>query len=219
MARVLLLDIGNVLIKKEKNSLLNYIKNTVGLIAIKRQDEVKEILRTLEKGQLDFTDAVSNIADLLEHSFDIDNFKNMYNSQFMECYKNYEGYLRFLGKYGSFRLRIATNISKEHWEHLRKRHDTKYITYLAGYKSYEMGIKKSNPKFFEHVIKKENVAPENFLLIDNNMKYIQTARNFGMKAELFRYPLGVEILKGILNHHEFHDNITIGKKNQLANKS
>jgi len=51
--------------------------------------------------------------------------------------------------------------------------------------TYQVGYKKTNPKYFENCLKLHNLKPKQVILIDNNPKAIASAKSIGMHAILF----------------------------------
>jgi len=98
-------------------------------------------------------------------------------------YTKFIDYLNFLKTKG---LKIYLTTQNERYR------TQKYVKRLKGLLNYDkncstyiIGYKKSNPKYFETILNKEDLLPVEVLMIDNNQKAIESADSLGIKTYFY----------------------------------
>ena len=67
-----------------------------------------------------------------------------------------------------------------------------YDIFDRKYFSYDVGMKKPNREFFEHVLKENNLKAEECVFIDDAPKNVDAANEIGMKGILYLSPHKLE---------------------------
>jgi putative hydrolase of the HAD superfamily len=71
----------------------------------------------------------------------------------------------------------------------------------AQFYSWELGVAKPDPAYFETIIETIKVSPERVLFLDDNEPNVDGARSAGLRAELFPRGGGLDALHPILERH------------------
>jgi putative hydrolase of the HAD superfamily len=67
--------------------------------------------------------------------------------------------------------------------------------------SYELGLAKPDPVYFGTVVHRLRLAPEEALLVDDNALNVKSARHVGLRAEVWSYQEGLDVLRTRLAGH------------------
>lgn len=90
-----------------------------------------------------------------------------------------------------------------------------HMSHLLGYcdifdrefYSFDLGVMKPSPRFFEQIIDGLGIAPSELLFIDDNVANVDAAINAGINAAVFRaldHPDPVASLSGVIDQHGVH---------------
>ncbi len=101
-----------------------------------------------------------------------------FNPKITELIKN----LRLTNQY---KLIALSNINSSHWEYLLAK-NWGFIEYFDEFVlSHEIHLVKPQPKIFEYVIQKAGCDPKEIVFIDDGLKNIRSAQNFGIRVIKF----------------------------------
>lgn len=105
-------------------------------------------------------------------------------------------------KYPNIKLIIATNHLSYIKEFINKSFDTKYIDDIII--SAEINKIKPNNNFYEHILNKYNINPNELLFIDDNITNINSANN--MNINTIKINKNDNLLENIINNIEINNN-------------
>jgi len=104
-----------------------------------------------------------------------------------ESFKEIEGTKKIIKvlKEKGIKLGLLSSHTKEWVDFIRRKFDyEKYFDSILY--SYQVGYVKPEKKFYEDIIKKLQVEPEYCIYIDDKEKYLEPAKELGMKTILFK---------------------------------
>lgn len=76
-----------------------------------------------------------------------------------------------------------------------------YDSFDGGYYSFEMGVKKPDPAYFEHIVRDLHVRRDTVLFVDDSLPNVLGARQAGIRAVHKPYEDGVAGLERVLGRH------------------
>lgn len=88
----------------------------------------------------------------------------------------------------NYRLFLFSNTNEIHieavWQHLQQKHDKPNLNeyFEVVYLSNELGIRKPKPHSFEHIVKENNLNPQETLFIDDSPQHVEGAKKAGINA-------------------------------------
>ena len=95
---------------------------------------------------------------------------------------------------------LATNQARERAEVMRR--DLGYVDLVdRAFWSYELGVAKPDPAYFETILDALGVAAGSVVLVDDNPRNVAVARSLGMLAEEWSWREDVEVLRRRLASH------------------
>jgi epoxide hydrolase-like predicted phosphatase len=77
-----------------------------------------------------------------------------------------------------------TNHAREFFDFLDRKHGLNGM-FDRIFKSYETGLAKPDPRFFEYMLKETGMKPEECVFVDDREENVETARKLGMRAILY----------------------------------
>jgi HAD superfamily hydrolase (TIGR01549 family) len=105
-----------------------------------------------------------------------------------------------------YRLFLFSNTNEIHikavWEHLQQIHGKPNLNeyFEVVYLSNELGIRKPKPHSFEHIVKENQLIPQETLFIDDSPQHVEGAKKAGINA--LWLDLEIQDLRKLLNTQE-----------------
>ncbi|AIV83633.1 HAD hydrolase, IA, variant 3 family protein [Burkholderia pseudomallei MSHR3965] len=179
LSKILVFDIGGVVIFHDNASLLKRLASRMPrppdegeLLAVIRQSGIGTGTSTLRDLQVSLTRAFSWKGTYAE-------FLSDWSSHFSPNTLMFET-IRSVG--ATHPVILCSNTNQEHWATLCNRYEIQSIC-QSSVLSFEVGVEKPDKRIFEHVRNiYSNVRVDDFLLIDDNAKNVQSAKEFGFSS-------------------------------------
>jgi glucose-1-phosphatase len=179
MEKVLLFDLGGVLVEFDGISQLVALSNTFTIKTATDFWQRSMWLNRFESGacsEKEFAEGFLKETGLL---LSAENFIK----EFVSWEKGpFAGSLELLETLKPhFTLACLSNNNSLHWEALT---EMSFIErkFKHCYISYQLGLLKPDPQIFHYVIKDMKVHPQNIYFFDDNLKSVETARSLGINA-------------------------------------
>jgi FMN phosphatase YigB (HAD superfamily) len=178
MIRVVLMDIGNVLVNFDLHKLVASLLDGTG----KTPREVLAYLNgsglgeRYEKGLVSTEGFFETLRRELGYTGDFERFKTAWNGIFWE---NPEGVAVFRALKKKGRVFLASNTNELHYEYLRRQFP--FLAEADGeVLSHEIKARKPEADFFHKALRKAGVRPEEAVLIDDTPGNIRSAQALGI---------------------------------------
>jgi putative hydrolase of the HAD superfamily len=68
--------------------------------------------------------------------------------------------------------------------------------------SYELGVAKPDPAYFTTILDRLDVPGGQVLFVDDRLDNVESARSIGLRAEVWSYVDGLDVLRGHLKQHD-----------------
>jgi putative hydrolase of the HAD superfamily len=177
-------DLGNTLIRFDHNISANKIAKAFNIDAKKIYDTFFDsgITRPFEQGKVSPGEFHLNASQLLGFNIPYDEFVKIWNDIFWAD-DSMCALARQL-KGAGYKLFLLSNISKLHFEHIRKKFDIIEI-FDELILSYKVGAIKPERKIFDEVIKRAGGNKERLLYIDDREDLIAAAISLGIDSVKF----------------------------------
>jgi putative hydrolase of the HAD superfamily len=194
--RVVLFDLGNVLVDLGDISEMHAMLNTQG-----EESEVwlrwlkSPTVAAFDSGKITFDQFADSLLKEVGSSIDKETFKTSFKAWPRGLFA---GALELVESVKpEYHRAILSNTNAAHWPRLMDEMALagKFHSYYA---SHMVGFVKPDEAIYHHVIRSLQVAPEQILFIDDNQINIDTANGLGMKA--FRVK-GIEEARFVLHQH------------------
>ncbi|NVK74783.1 MAG: HAD family phosphatase [Oceanospirillaceae bacterium] len=194
--RVVLFDLGNVLVDLGDISELQAMLNTQG-----EESEVwlkwlhSPAAAAFDSGKIAFDEFVDSLLKEVDATVDKETFKTTFTAWPQGLYA---GALELVESVKpEFHRAILSNTNAVHWPRLMDEMKLagKFHSYFA---SHMVGFVKPDEAIYHHVINQLQVEPEHILFIDDNQVNIDTANALGMKAYRVK---GIEEARNVLNQY------------------
>jgi putative hydrolase of the HAD superfamily len=99
---------------------------------------------------------------------------------------------------------LATNQAMERGTFMHE--DLGYGQLLDGaFYSYELGVAKPDPAYFTTILDRLDVPAGQVLFVDDRLDNVESARSLGLRAEVWSYVDGLDVLRGHLKEHDLPD--------------
>ena len=92
-------------------------------------------------------------------------------------------------------LALLSNTNATHWQGVNRRSDV-FQGFDHVFLSYEVGLHKPDPRFFEHALTALAARPEDVLFVDDSARNVAVARELGIDAH---QTVGFDDACGVLN--------------------
>jgi len=192
--RLLLFDLGNVLVRfePEKFSLALGFNATKGQIHY--ESGVRELTNRYESGKTTTDEYFNALRDFLKNQFEIPLLESAFLSVLTDPIPGMEELVRNATK--RLPSALVSNTNELHFSSVLTR--VPALKYLPKrYLSYRIGAIKPSAEFYEHIIKDEDVKPGEMLFIDDVAANVAAAEKAGMVGFLFN---SAERLEDYLKH-------------------
>lgn len=179
----IILDIGGVLLEFDFQKVAENLKK----LSPHDTEIITEVLlgpdkNRFETGKMSDHKFYRNIVRRLEVELSYQRFCELWCDLFVEntAMSSLVGMLE-----QTYTIIIASNTNTLHYNHI-----TKHFPYIQKIQhkalSYEMGMLKDNPQFFEHLLRKFRLQPPETLLIDDTLGNVEAAEKVGIKGIIYR---------------------------------
>lgn len=196
-------DFGSVLVKSERTSFYDAISKMAKIPVKKVKVVFKVISKKLSIGKIDEKEFWKKfelkIGKNLPENFKKDLFLKDYKRKWQKEIKESWEILRKLKSKG-IRLAILSNTIEPHVkanEEMGRLKRLRKIGVKVFVWSYEVGVKKPNPKIYKIVLKKLNLKAKSCVFVDDKLENVKIAKKLGMKGILFRSP--EQLRKDLIN--------------------
>ncbi len=180
---LLLFDLGNVLVRFEPDR----FSAALGLGLQDSQNHYERSVRDLtnryEAGKCSTSEYFSFLREFLNNRFDLRTLESAFLSVLTDTIPGMEDLVRRAT--AQVPSALVSNTNEYHFssvltrvpalQHLTKR-----------YLSYQVGVIKPSPEFYQYIVRHEKVQPKEMLFIDDVAENVEAARQAGMMAYQFR---------------------------------
>ncbi len=193
----IIFDLGGVLIDLDENKTINnfgvYVsaffkqKNNTAFVTLAQQFERGEI------SSKNFRKSVSKLFNL-----DISDvfFDKKWNSMIKTIPENRISMLKKLNE--NYRIFVLSNTNEIHCNYFTKQKYWNFNLFEKVYFSHIIKMRKPEPEIFLHVLKENNLIPEETLFVDDNSQNIESAKLLGLQTILVNSEIEI-LLNDFLN--------------------
>lgn len=182
--RVILFDLGRVLIDFDHNIAVKRIKNFCSL----DEKEIfnlffdSDITDRFERGVILSSDFFKEVKKMLKAEISYEEFIPIWNEIFTPHAGMYEVVESLKDNY---RLYLVSNINKLHFEYLQEKFADHFKFFNYIFLSYELGLRKPDLKIYKLIIDYINTRPQNIIYTDDRVELIDAAKKIGIDAFQF----------------------------------
>ncbi len=189
MIKAIIFDIGGVVVIEPHDSWKNIFSKLGPLVGISIDtliSKFKDNMVPLQTGKITLLDFYKN---LIENTNRNDLTPEKLLRKHLELYKKLSGHydtnlINLIQKLKqNFKVACFTNTEVEIAEFHRERGLFNYFHRV--FISTEIGLRKPNPKAYEHVIKELGIKPAEGIFIDNNREYVDAAEKVGLRGIVY----------------------------------
>lgn len=177
MIKLFIFDMGGVLV--QNFNILHEAAEILELSFKDLLDYVREDLIPIQEGTLSAEDFWKRFSSRSGKQVKRELWAELFNPT---VDKNMESYIIKINK--SYRVVCGTNTLDSHYEFHKSRGD--YKVFDTVYASHLMGIAKPKKEFYQWILDKESVLPEETVFVDDFPENIETARAMGIHSFLFK---------------------------------
>lgn len=182
--RVILFDLGKVLIDFDHRVAVKKIKPYCHLDEKNIYDLFFDsgITDKYERGLISSLEFYQEAKKILGAEISYEEFTPIWN----EIFTPNPGMLEFLESLkDNYRLYMVSNINELHFKYLHKEFNQyfKYFTYI--FLSYEMRLRKPDPRIYEAIIEYIKLPAQNIIYTDDRPELIEAAKKLGVDAFVF----------------------------------
>ena len=178
--RMILFDIGNVLVELGDASLIrNFSNRDFPDSYFWETWPTLQGVVDFESGKSDFQSFSECVIEFYDLELSVENFIDIFRSG---AKKKYEGVDEFLSRLSnSHELACLTNTNPIHWPKIRDDFELgKY--FKKSYVSYELGLLKPNTSIFQHVLDDTKLEAQEILFVEDNIENIACAERLGFQC-------------------------------------
>ncbi len=187
--RLLLFDLGNVLVKFEPDKFSKALGLDPNSSTYHYESSVRDLTNRFESGRCATDEYFTLLRAHLNNKFDESELRQAFLSVLTDPIPGMEDLVRRVTE--RMPAAVVSNTNEYHFSSVLPRiHALDYLP--KRYLSYQLGVIKPLPEFYERVKKGENVKPEEMLFIDDVEKNIGAANKAGMSGYLFQGAEGLE---------------------------
>lgn len=187
---LILFDLGNVLVKFDHSiaarKLAKLSKTTMS--GIVTQFINSGLGSLLDEGKIDAREFSERVISALNLPMGVDEFQKLWNEIFFENPGMEDLLKRLKAKYPIY---LISDTNPLHFEFIRKK-----FTILENIDqfvlSYQIGVKKPDPRIYFEVLKRSRVKAEEVLYIDDREDLVAAAKKMGFSAIVFKSPKSLE---------------------------
>ncbi|MEM3247646.1 MAG: HAD family phosphatase [Candidatus Micrarchaeaceae archaeon] len=204
--RLVMSDVGGVLIDHDEERHYRYLAEFLGVSAADLIPLGSKFARQLERKEISMREVEETLSD--RFGIPMSKVRGSWSKTFRQSVKVREDMVELLPKLEKTGIKIAitTNTNFSDFGSLYRKggplHELKekYPIFASCY----INFAKPDPKYYEYVLKRMNVPPEETVFIDDKLTYIVGAEGLKIKTILFKdynqlvrdlYRLGIEVSK------------------------
>lgn len=184
---VLLLDLGRVLFDIDFDRCLTHWTaaarargQAVDPVALRERFTPDAAFEAHERGELSCEAFFRHLATRLELAIEPEIVREGWNAIFGPDVTGLRERLEALA--GHCSLHVLTNTNETHAEHFRHRHARLLAPVETVFASHELGMRKPEPRIYDHVLATLAVAPEDVLFLDDNRENLAGAAARGLRT-------------------------------------
>lgn len=182
--RVLLFDLGRVLIDFDHTLGVKKIVNfcTLDEQSIYNLFFDSDITDKYEKGLVSSLGFFEEVKKMLNAKITYEEFVPIWN----KIFSPHLGMLELIESLkDNYSLYLVSNINKLHFEYLQEEFSSyfKFFTYI--FLSYELGLRKPDPKIYRYIIDYLKISPQNIIYTDDRIELVDAAVELGIDAFKF----------------------------------
>ena len=183
--RVILFDLGRVLIDFDHNIAVHKIKRFCSLNekAIYNLFFDSGSTDKFEKGTISPLEFFQEVKTMLKANIVYEEFLPIWN----EIFTPHPGSLEVIESLkDNYRLYMVSNINELHFKYLEEKFGNyfKYFSYI--FLSYEMGLRKPDPKIYKSIIEYIKLPAQNIIYTDDRPELIEAAKKLHIDAFVFK---------------------------------
>ena len=190
MIRNILFDLGKVLVPFDReiglNRLRPHLSGEMSLLLTDDPDAFlglfQEPAHELETGRMDFDEFASTMQRILGTSVDRDEFRLMWCDIFWLDERVVELGERLSVRYDTY---LASNTSQVHYDWILRRFP-RVAFYRDAALSYELGVMKPDPAYYEKAVEQFGIDPTESVFIDDRNENVASAVDAGLSGIRFR---------------------------------
>lgn len=183
--RMILFDLGRVLIDFDHTIAVKKISKYCSL------DETgifnlffdSDLTDKYEKGLISSLEFFQKVKSMLKARISYEEFVPIWN----EIFTPHLGMSEIIESLkDNYSLYLVSNVNKLHFEYVQRQFGDhfKFFSYL--FLSYELGLRKPDPKIYKLIIDYLKVRPQNIIYTDDRVELIDAALKLGLDAFLFK---------------------------------
>jgi HAD superfamily hydrolase (TIGR01509 family) len=180
--RLLLFDLGNVLVRFFPDRFPQFLGLDLRDARSQYELEMRNLTNQYEAGKCSTEEYFASLRSFMENRFEIRELEQAFLSVLTDSIPGMEELVRN----ASARVpsALVSNTNEYHFASvLPKVPALKYLP--KRYLSYQLGVIKPLPEFYQHVIRNEKVAPHEMLFIDDVEQNVKSAEQAGMVGYQF----------------------------------
>jgi len=187
--RLLLFDLGNVLVRVVPDR----FSKSLGLDTQESRNRygegVREVTNLYEAGKCSTEEYFRSLGSYFGNRFTAQELEHAFSSVLTDPIPGMERLVRIATE--RLPSALVSNTNPFHFTSVLPRITA--LRYLPKrYLSYELGVIKPLPEFYQHVVRAETVKPSEMLFIDDIEENVKSAEQAGMMGYLFRDAAGLE---------------------------
>lgn len=180
---LLLFDLGNVLVRFEPDR----FSAALGLGSQDSQNQyegsVRDLTNRFEAGKCSTSEYFSSLREFLHNRFDLRTLETGFLSVLTDPIPGMENLVR--NATAQLPSALVSNTNEYHFSSVLPR--VPALQYLTKrYLSYQVGVIKPSPEFYQYIVRHEKVQPKEMLFIDDVTENVEAARQAGMMGYQFR---------------------------------
>lgn len=178
MRKIIIFDLGGILEHHDIDSFCNWIKNKFNI-----DKDIKPVYKEIEifvdTGKIDQHEFFKRFTEAINISISEEEFwEEYYKNHVIQFYDN----LNFIKDelFGKYELFMFSNYAKAHREKFKAKYDYEALFKKCIY-SFDIGVKKPDPFFFEKGLELINHKGEECIFIDDQLKSKEPSEKTGIK--------------------------------------
>ncbi|HTY45271.1 MAG TPA: HAD family phosphatase [Patescibacteria group bacterium] len=144
-----------------------------------------ELTGSFEEGKIAPREFFERVMELLRCNLTYEQFLPIWNEIFFLTDTNRAVYALASGLKQRFKVALVSNINRLHFEYL-KDHFPIFDCFHCIVASYEVGVRKPDPKIYEQALKSLGVLPQETFYTDDRQELIAGASRLGIRSFVFR---------------------------------
>ncbi len=180
--RLLLFDLGNVLVRFEPDLFPKVLGMAPQAARTQYEGGMRELTNRYESGKCTTDEYFSALQKFLQNRFDQETIRHAFLSVLTDPTPGMEDLVREAT--ARVPAAVVSNTNEAHFSSVLPRvHALQYLP--KRYLSYQVGVIKPSPEFYQRILRDESVQPGEMLFIDDVEANIVAAEKAGMVGYLF----------------------------------